>query len=105
MEKEIMLIKHASDLLAKDTMDVGIYGKQTTAFKKNEAKKQVAKQMKKNAEAIGKLIFEDRNVYLEKSKHHQNDLLNKFTKTLISDLDVESYKLIKGRIGHFLNNL
>jgi hypothetical protein len=105
MEKEILLIKHASDLLSKDMMDVGIYGKQTTAFKKNEAKKEVAKHIKRNAEAICKLIYEDKNVYLEKSKHHQNELLNQFTNTLMSDLDIETYKLIKARIGHFLNNL
>ena len=100
--KQKSLIIHAASLLKNDLAEVGIYGKNTTAFKNNEAKISVAFHLKRNASAICKLMYEDRNVYLENDIHEKNKLLNEFINAQRKYVDLETFKLLKSAIGHFL---
>lgn len=100
---EETLIIHAADLLEKEISSTGNYGKLTPAHKKNEEKKKVAKHIKRNSEAICKLIFEDRNIYLENDIFHKNDLLNKFVNSMRPNIDIETFKLLKESISVFLS--
>jgi hypothetical protein len=102
MKTDENYIIHAAKLLANDALPTGIYGKATSAHKQNEKKKDIAKHIKRNSEAICKLIFEDRNVYLENDIHSKNELLNSFINHIHSKIDLETYKLLKNEIGSFL---
>jgi hypothetical protein len=104
MKSESQLISLAADLLSKDLQPTGIYGKITTASKLNDKKKNVSFHIKRNSDAIYKLIFEDRNVYLENDKHDQSKLLNQFLDSFFGSIDIETYKMMKDKIGLFINS-
>ena len=85
-------------------MNTGIYGTKHQNHKINVSRKFVAKHLERNVEAIAKLIFEDRNIYIENDKHDQINLLNKFLEAKRKSMDFETFKNLKESIGFFVNS-
>lgn len=104
MDKSTIIrhIKLAIKLLSNDMLDTGMYGKLHDNHKINVGKKAVANRLKSSVDEIFKLVYEDKNVYIENSIHSKNDLLNDFLDDNMSNMDLETYKTLKSSVGHFI---
>lgn len=95
-------LNKASSLLNKEMLNVGMYGKHHVNHKINESRKFVAKNIKKNSEAISTLMFEDRNAYKEDDVYHKIKLLDKFIDAKRDLFDLETYKKLRNSVGKFV---